>query len=118
MRLHAEQLATWERQDLQSWMIRTFPDRTHGLSRADITAYLDDRIAHANALRFTSSTHLRYLIGYELGCGVPWMLATEPAAPAHTTVWASLLAALRPADVDPDARIAAAERLLYGDADD
>jgi hypothetical protein len=111
MRVNATQTAAWEREDLERWFEKTFPERAVGKPREEVAAYLETRRALAEELGFTRPEHLRYLIGYEIGCGVAWTGEGDlgPSAP--------VVSALRRRDLAPGARIKAAERLLYGVAD-
>lgn len=111
MRVKASQVAVWERDDLERWFAESFPERVIGKPRDEVAGYLDARASEAHDLGFTRPSHLRYLIQYEIGCGIPWPAGREegPSAP--------VLRVLRQRDLAPEARIEAAERLLYGDAD-
>lgn len=118
MRVKAKQLEAWERDDLEQWFATTFPERVIGQPRADVDAYLTSRGSGAAELGFTRGHHLRYLIGYELGCGVAWLEESGAPAASGGSPSAPVLDILRRRDLDPDRRIEAAERLLYGDSDD
>lgn len=113
MRIKAKQVAAWEREDLASWFAGAFPERVIGQPSDEVAGFLERRAARAEALGFTRPSHLRYLIGYELNCGVPWMDEGEDRGPS-----AKVTQALRQRDLTPDQRIEAAERLLYGESDD
>ena len=112
MRVNATQTAAWEREDLERWFEKSFPERARGVPRAEVAAYLAARRALAEDLGFVRPDHLRFLIGYEIGCGVAWPGGIDegPAGP--------VVRALRRRDLPADARIKTAERLLYGEADD
>jgi hypothetical protein len=112
MRVKASQVAVWERDDLERWFAESFPERVIGKPREEVAAFLESRAAGARDLGFTRPSHLRYLLGYEIGCGIRWLSGAEegPSAP--------VLRVLRERDVAPEARIEAAERLLYGGSDD
>lgn len=113
MRIKAKQVATWEREELERWFTSAYPERSVGRSHEEIAAYLDSRHASAVELGFTHPQHLRFLIGYEIGCGVPWPSEGQVEGPS-----ANVVRLLRQRELHPDQRIEAAERLLYGEPDD
>jgi len=113
MRIRSNQMtAVWQRGDLLDWLARAFPEYFHRWSPEERGAYVDSRGARAIALGFTRPDHLRFLIGYELGCGVA--LADGDAAAEPSAARRLLLQR----DLDPEKRIEAVERLLYGEPDD
>lgn len=113
MRIRAKQVAVWEREELESWFSSAYPERAVGRSREEIGAYLESREARAEELGFNQPQHLRFLIGYEVGCGVPWYAAGPVEGPS-----AKVVELLQQRELHPDQRIEAAERLLYGEPDD
>lgn len=118
MRVKAKQAQVWEREDLEQWFATTFPERVIGKPKDEVAAYLDDRGARAGDLGFTRPSHLRFLIGYEIGCGVLWREANDAGDAESEGPSAPVIRVLRQRDLDPEQRIEAAERLLYGDSDD
>lgn len=108
--IQSDQMNAWQRDEFLAWMAREFPDYYHHWSPGERDAYVDSRTARAHELGFTRHHHLRFLIGYELGCGVMWT-ADDTAAPPSAVVVVRILARR---DEDPEQRIEAVERCLYG----
>ncbi len=113
LHIKAKQVVSWEREELERWFAATFPERTIGHTPDEVGDYLNSRASRAGELGFGRPSHLRFLIGYEIGCGVPWMDDAEVKGPAAPVVHVLLRR-----DLEPEARIEAAERLLYGENDD
>lgn len=98
----------WEHAELRRWLKQRFPDHCFGKPKAELDDFLDRRAGAARALGFDRASHLQYLIDYELGSGLAVLDPdAEIAAPEIRRVLAQK-------DVDPDQRIEAAERLLFG----
>lgn len=112
MRLRLDRMtAAWQRKDLLEWLARQFPDYCARRSRGELDAYVESRTELARDLGFVLHHHLRFLIGYELGCGIS--LQREDMLMASGAVQRLLMQR----DVNPADRIETVEHLLYG-ADD
>lgn len=116
MRIFNDQIAALERVDLESWLTRTFPERVLDRSSAEITAYLDDRVARAKELRFATPSQFRFLLEYELAYNIPW---AYPVDHSHSTIpWDGVVKLIQESNTEPNTRIKAVEQLLYGESDD
>ena len=110
MKIRAGRLAkAWEHATLRTWLRRRYPDFCHKKPEAEIEAFLADRADRAGSLGFSHARHLQYLIDYELNSG---LAVLDPGA---ASIAPEVHRVIAQTDVDPDERIAAAERLIFGE---
>jgi hypothetical protein len=113
MKIRASRLArAWEHAEMRRWLQRRFPDHCWGKPEGEIDAYLADREERARALGFERASHLQHLLDYELGSG---LAVLDPCAGTEVPEVSRVLAQR---EVDPDLRIEAAERIVFGEAGD
>ena len=114
MKIRASRVAkAWEHAELRRWLRHRFPEYCWGKPEEAIDAYLAERAAEARALGFEDPGHLQHLVDYELGSGLAVLDPCAEEGPA-----AAIRRVIAQRDVDPEARIAAAERMIFGEAAD
>ncbi len=109
IRILSRQLITIKRMELERWFEQRYPERTLGQPKELVADYLDSRSESARALGFNRPSQLRFLIGYEIDCGIPWISEQEDRGPS-----ALVTASLRDVAMAPKKRIERAETMLYG----